>query len=199
MDTRLITAVVLSSALLTGAAAEAGQRGRAVVIGRGVPRAVIAPRAGFAPRIIRPVVVGIAPFRPYYYRPRFGVSIYAGYPVGVYPYGYYGYGYPYGYSYPAYGYGYPAYGYGYPTTYGYGAVGARPYGGVRITDAPRDAQVFVDGYYVGIVDDFDGVFQHVNLEAGPHRIEIRAAGEPPVAFDVNVIPDRTITYRAHLP
>jgi hypothetical protein len=58
--------------------------------------------------------------------------------------------------------------------------------------------VFADGYYVGIVDDFDGVFQHMNLEAGPHRIEIRAPGYPPIAVDVNVQPGETITYRADL-
>src|SRR5206468_2503108 len=75
-------------------------------------------------------------------------------------------------------------------------IPGRAYGGVRIVDAPRDAEVFADGYYVGIVDDFDGVFQHLNLEAGPHRIEIRAPGLAPIAFDVLVEPGRTITYRA---
>ena len=44
------------------------------------------------------------------------------------------------------------------------------YGGVRITGVPRDARVFADGYYVGIVNDFDGIFQHLNLEAGPHHV-----------------------------
>ena len=73
---------------------------------------------------------------------------------------------------------------------------AGTYGGVRITEAPRDAQVFADGYYVGIVDDFDGAFQHVNLEAGQHRIEVRAGGVEPVSFDVYVQPGRTITLRA---
>ena len=67
---------------------------------------------------------------------------------------------------------------------------------MRITEAPRDAQVFADGYYVGIVDDFDGAFQHVNLEAGQHRIEVRAGGIPPISFDVYVQPGRTITLRA---
>jgi hypothetical protein len=56
--------------------------------------------------------------------------------------------------------------------------------------------VFVDGYYMGIVDDFDGPTEHLNLTAGPHQIEIRAAGSEPIAFNVNVQPGRTITYRA---
>src|SRR2546427_648305 len=67
------------------------------------------------------------------------------------------------------------------------------YGGVRIQGAPRDAQVFVDGYYAGIVDDFDGPFQHLDLEAGAHQIEIRAPGLPPLQYDVNVQPGQTLT------
>ena len=147
-------------------------RGR--VVGRAVPRTVFAPRYAprYAPRFFRPNIIGIVPYRPYVYRPTFGLS--------------FGYGNPYGY-------------YGYPAPPGYiTAVPGRPYGGVRIEGAPRDAEVFADGYYVGIVDDFDGVFQHMNLEAGPHRIEIRAPGYPPVEFDVNVQPGQTITYRADL-
>jgi hypothetical protein len=54
--------------------------------------------------------------------------------------------------------------------------------------------VYADGYYVGIVDDFDGVFQHLELEPGAHRIEIRGPGLPPTAFDVNIQPGRTITF-----
>jgi len=66
---------------------------------------------------------------------------------------------------------------------------------VRITGMPRDAQVFADGYYVGIVNDFDGIFQHINLEAGPHHIEIDWGGYEPVAFDVYVRPGETTTFR----
>jgi hypothetical protein len=69
---------------------------------------------------------------------------------------------------------------------------------VRITGAPHDAQVFADGYYVGIVDDFDGVFQHVNLQAGPHHIEIQEPGLQPIAFDVMVQPGQTVTFRADM-
>jgi hypothetical protein len=74
----------------------------------------------------------------------------------------------------------------------------RPYGGVRIDLAERDAEVFVDGYYAGIVDDFDGSFQQVNLEPGPHRIELRLDGFEPVSFEVNVEPGRIIRYRTRL-
>ena len=146
------------------------------------------------PRVIAARYGGRVPYRPYFYRPSFRVGIGFGYP--------YYYGYPYGYPYAYSGYGYRAYGYPYgyavpPPGYLY-AVPGRPYGGVRITDAPEDAEVFADGYYVGIVDDFDGVFQHMNLEAGAHRIEIRAQGRQPIAFDVRVEPGETITYHASL-
>jgi hypothetical protein len=173
-------AAVLGGVLAMPALADAQGRGRAV------PRG--SARGG------RPPSVVVAPSRGYVYRPyRPGVSLgfYYGYPWYVGPYAY-GYGYPYGY----YGYGY-----GYGSPYGYGAysgVAARAYGGVRIAVPERDAEVLVDGYYAGVVDDFDGQFQQVNLEPGPHHIEVRADGFEPVAFDVNVEPGRTITYRAAL-
>ena len=201
--TKLMTAAALFGAIALAvplsAAAQSHQRGQRGDSGRSVAaprqdhtvvdRAV--PRTGPPPRIISPRVIAVAPYRPYYYRPTFRLGY-------GYAYPYYPYSYPYGYryGYPEYGYG--GYGYGYPVPPpGYlAAVPGRPYGGVRIIDAPRDAEVFADGYYVGIVDDFDGVFQHLNLEAGPHRIEIRAPGLQPIAFDVRVEPGRTITYRA---
>ena len=175
--------------------------------GHAVPRGGV--RGGravvVAPRHVSPVFVGSRGrfYRPFYgYRPGVRVGIFAGfgYPFGVgygypyrygYPYGYrYGYGYPYGYSYPYYPYdAYGGYGYGYSGAATYGGYAD---GGVRIQGAPRDAQVFVDGYYVGIVDDFDGPFQHLNLEAGAHQIEIRAPGLPPLQYDVNVQPGQTI-------
>jgi hypothetical protein len=132
---------------------------------RGYNRAVIVPR------IIRPSIVTVVPYRPYVYRPRFSIGVYYG-TGGSYPYGYI----PQGY---------------------YDPLPGRIYGGVRITGAPREAQVFADGYYVGIVNDFDGAFQHMNLEAGPHHIEIDVPGyDEPIGFDVVVQPGRTITFRA---
>ena len=130
-------------------------------------------------------------YRPYYgYGPSFSFGFYAGYPF----YGYGSYGYPYGYYSRPYGYyGYP-YGYGYPAGYGYGYGYGNADGGVRIQGAPPDAEVFADGYYVGIVDDFDGAFQKLELQPGAHSIEIRGPGMPPTAFDVNIQPGRTVTF-----
>jgi PEGA domain len=138
-------------------------------------------------------------YRPYYgYGPAFSFGFYAGYPF----YGYGSYGYPYGYyrPYPYYGYpyaypngGYPYAGsYAYPAAYG-GNGYVEAYAGVRIQGAPSNAEVFADGNSVGIVDDFDGTTERLELTPGAHSIEIRAPGMTPMVYDVNVQPGRTVT------
>lgn len=73
----------------------------------------------------------------------------------------------YGPFFPFYGW-YPWYPYaGYPP---YGLYGVEPTGGLRLQVSPRDTEVFVDGYYAGIVDDFDGFFQRLHLQPGAHEI-----------------------------
>jgi hypothetical protein len=198
--TVVFAAVVCSTVIVTDAGAQSRGRspGGGSAVGRAVPRGA-APRGGVAPRVIGSRFVGVGPYRPYYSYPyRFGIGLgfYAGYPYYGYPYAYgfpygYGYGYPYGYAYGAYG--------GYAPPVGYMTAGAAAgYGSVRIEGAPRDAQVFADGYYVGVVNDFDGTFQHLDLQAGVHQIEIRPAGQPPISVDVNVTPGQTVTYHANV-
>jgi hypothetical protein len=97
--------------------------------------------------------------------------------------GYYG-----GYYDPWYG-GYPAY---QEPSAGYGVDEGR----LRLKIKPSNAEVYVDGYYAGTVDDFDGIFQRLHLESGPHRIEIRALGYETLNFDVMISVDRTTTYEA---
>lgn len=130
-----------------------------------------------------------------------------------YPYHYPRYYYPRQYH----PYGYGAFGLGYfyynPYTWGphyYSSYDySRPHyssrsfgfdtGELRLrVDGPRNAQVYVDGYYAGLVDDFDGVFQTLKLESGPHRIEIIAPGYETLAFDVRINPGQRITYRGDL-
>ena len=79
----------------------------------------------------------------------------------------------YGASYPVYG-GYYGGGYcgggGYDDPgYGYGSSGYGLYGSLKLKVKPRDAEVYTDGLFVGHVDDFDGLFQKLNLESGPRR------------------------------
>lgn len=199
----ILTSVGLVAALTVllppSAFAQRGDRGRAV------PRGSV--------RVARPPVYR-GPSRYYYrtYRPATNFGFFYGRP------GYYGsylYGSPFFYSgfydyspfyYPVpgfrgvpYGYGSVPYGYGsVPYGYGYSGYSGRPYGGVRIDLPQRDAEVYVDGYFTGTVDNFDGVLQQANIEAGPHRIEIREPGFETISFDVNVEPGRTITYRASM-
>ena len=197
--TRLIAAAaILLTATLGTAPLEAQSRDRGRQADRTAARAV--PRgsaqSGRAvvgrsrPPVVRvtPPAVYVAPNR-YAYRP----FIRGGLDLGLY----YGYRSQYWgqYSYPAYGYpigvppGYVTAG---PGGYGYG------YGSVRLQVKPREAAVSVDGYYVGTVNDFDGVFQHLDLEAGPHRIDIYAPGYEALTFDVRIDSSRTITYRGDL-
>ena len=60
---------------------------------------------------------------------------------------------------------------------------------------PGVAQVYVDGFYVGSVDILGGL---VALEEGPHRVELRVAGYETIVFDVRVVAEETIAYRATL-
>jgi hypothetical protein len=73
-----------------------------------------------------------------------------------------------------------------------------PTGGLRLKVEPKQAQVYVDGYYAGIVNDFNGLLQHLDLTLGPHHVEIRAPGYQPLAFDVLIQPRHTIEYRGAL-
>jgi hypothetical protein len=86
------------------------------------------------------------------------------------------------------------YPYGYYPPYGYPYL-FESYGSVRLEIDQKDAAVYADGFYVGIVDDFDGIFQRLNLKIGRHHLEIRAVAYETLAFDVYIQPGRTITYR----
>ena len=117
----------------------------------------------------------------------------------------FGFGIGYGSS-----YGYGRYGYYDPYYYGgYGGYGRSyspyPYsaydyytGSLRLKVKPRFGEVFVDGYYVGLVNDFDGIFQRLRLEEGPHHIEIVEPGFAPLEFEVLILPGETITYEGYL-
>lgn len=119
------------------------------------------------------------------------------------PWGYGGWGPGFAYFTP-WGYGpgyYGGYGFGYGYGYGggYGAYGRYDdVGTVKIKVKPRDAEVYVDNYFAGYVDDFDGVFQALKVEAGGHRIEVRKPGFETLQFDVHVQPERNVTFRGDM-
>ena len=110
-------------------------------------------------------------------------------PIYGYGYGYYGYGWPYygigfGIGYPywgAYAWGYPYYGGGYWGGYYGGGYDASDYqGAARLEVKPRTTEVFVDGYFAGVVDDFDGFSQRLRLEPGEHEVTLYLEGHRPL-------------------
>jgi PEGA domain len=127
--------------------------------------------------------------------PRAGTG--TGYTYGK---GYYdnGYGYPY---YGSFYFGYPAYYYGYA---GYPAYYGQPYyaaaygsgypnvGSLRLIVEPEKTKVYVDSYYAGVADDFDGIFQRLHLSTGRHEITLKLDGYRSQRFRVYVPVDHTI-------
>ena len=111
--------------------------------------------------------------------------------VGVYygPRIYRSYRSPYA-LYPPYYYSqiYPPYGYGYGGLYDVS-------GSLRLEVRPRETQVFVDGYYAGVVDEFDGIFQRLRVEAGDHDIQLYLPGHRSFSQPVYLQPGRTFSIR----
>jgi hypothetical protein len=122
-----------------------------------------------------------AVYRPYYAAP---------YWYGAYYYPYY---YPWSFSvgfgccgYPYYGYPY----YGYPYGYAYDIAAS-----VRLQVSPRETEVFVDGYYAGTVDDFDGTFQRLRVEPGEHDLELFMPGHRSYQQKVYTQPGKTFSVK----
>lgn len=92
--------------------------------------------------------------------------------------------YPYPYPYPRYPYSY------------YAIDNLRS--AVRVEVSPKDAEVYVDGYYAGIVDDFDGTFQRLRVTLGQHEIVVRHDGFRSLRENVYLTPDSTRHIKARL-
>jgi hypothetical protein len=71
-------------------------------------------------------------------------------------------------------------------------------GALRLKLKPRDAKVYVDGYFVGAVDSMDGAFQKLPLNGGRHHVSVKADGYQPEEFDVVITPSETVTYQGDL-
>jgi hypothetical protein len=63
---------------------------------------------------------------------------------------------------------------------------------------PATAQIYADGYYVGLPDDFSAARGGGLLEAGAHRIDVSAAGYEPMTLDLRVTAGQPVTVRAAL-
>jgi hypothetical protein len=116
------------------------------------------------------VVVGVG-VSPFYYRPYYRPFFYDPW---------FAYGYPYGWFPPPYGYGY---GYGYPES------------SLRLQVEPKQTEVFIDGYWAGTVDDFDGFFQRLHLEPGEHDLELYLQGYKSAKQKIYLQPNGTFRIR----
>ena len=72
---------------------------------------------------------------------------------------------------------YPGWYAGYPFYPPYGGYWYGPsYASIRVQVTPKQAEVYLDGYYVGVVDDFDGVFQRLDAPTGQHELQVYIQG-----------------------
>lgn len=74
------------------------------------------------------------------------------------------------------------------------APARQPRGTIELIVRPVTAQAFVDGFFVGTVDDFARGGGPL-VEAGVHRVELRARGYDTARFEVYVPANGTATYR----
>jgi hypothetical protein len=90
---------------------------------------------------------------------------------------------------------------GYRSTYG--SLGYSSYysrvGGLSFNIDPYDADVFIDGEYVGVADDFSPGQMPLTLLAGRHRVDLEAEGFGPVSFEITVVAGQVIPYSGTLP
>lgn len=104
--------------------------------------------------------------------------------------------------YPTYGIGY-SYGVPYVMAPAVAPVASAPEpppvpdrGFLRLDVEPASLlQIYVDGVFVGTHSDHRG---ELELRPGAHRVEIRAPGYEPLAFDTRIEPGLGITYRGDL-
>jgi hypothetical protein len=158
---------------------------------RAAPRSP-APQGHHA--VPRPIPARPLPGGHYYYR---GPNVYR--PYYASPYYWYGGFYGGYYSYPFYfsvGVGpYAPYYYGYPH---YPWYPYDPAASLRLQVTPREAEAFIDGFYAGTVDDFDGTFQRLRLYPGEHTIEVFLPGHRILTQRIYLQVGKTFTVRAAL-
>jgi PEGA domain-containing protein len=66
---------------------------------------------------------------------------------------------------------------------------------VRLQVTPREAAVYVDGFYAGVVDDFDGFFQRLPLLPGGHTIALYMEGFGTITRRVYLSPGSDLSIR----
>jgi hypothetical protein len=66
---------------------------------------------------------------------------------------------------------------------------------LRVQVEPKQTEVFIDGYFAGTVDDFDGFFQRLHLEPGEHDVELHLPGHRNVKQKIYLQPGGTFRVR----
>lgn len=102
-----------------------------------------------------------------------------------------GFGFGYPYLYEPWGYPYPYPYYGYPNYYDDVAS-------LRLEITPRQAEVFIDGYRAGIVDNFDGIFQRLHVRPGGHDLVVRLPGYRTFETHIYASPGSSQSVKMHL-
>lgn len=68
----------------------------------------------------------------------------------------------------------------------------------RLQVKPKQAEVYVDGYLAGTVDDFDGALQRLNVPAGEHAITLYLEGYQTLTQNVLFRPRATVNIKYEL-
>jgi len=94
----------------------------------------------------------------------------------------------------------------FPTWYDPYVVGSKsytrpsmPYGGVSFDVEPRDADLWVDGEYMGPVSDYTSYDPPLTLVAGRHHIELALNDDRALEFDITVVAGQVIPYQGTIP
>jgi hypothetical protein len=80
---------------------------------------------------------------------------------------------------------------GYPYRYRYAA----PDASVRFDVKPKETAVYVDGYYAGLVDDYDGAFQRLRTAPGGHELTLYLEGYRTYSERIYLSADNTFKIR----
>ena len=101
--------------------------------------------------------------------------------------------------------GYHGYGYHYyPRIYGYTArsydrVGPdEELGALDLNIKPKDTEVYLDGRYIGVTDNYDGFPNHLVLKKGTYELIFYKEGYKTVVRELEVLPGREIDLRQQL-
>jgi hypothetical protein len=87
-----------------------------------------------------------------------------------------------------------------PLPLGYVAAARPPVarGRLSLEALPDRAQVYVDGFYVGLAEEFGLHGRALELKPGSHHIELRSPEHETLSFSVMITADETVRYRGDM-